>query len=1812
MIPITPPRKGKKTFFLLVVNKAFHTLFTTRKWKFWIALIVIILFVNLPVVQALEISNVRAEDVTENSAVIRWQTDQPADSFASYGQEKESFSTLGDALPVAEHQISIKNLNPDTEYFYQVKSSDLVDDNSGQFYNFKTLAPDTTPPAISVEVLSAIKGNELDIVGTTELNAIVNLYLNDALAGTTEAIIPEQVSETEKAEGDGKSQAAFKFLGIIVEKNQLNNLKIIAVDPSGNKAEWAGQVYADATKPKIDLTPIPEMASDNSVTIIGNISENCTYEIFVNDNSVVKKDGNQIKEQISLEEGDNKIKVVATDAVGWESSAELEISADTKAPTVDFTISKGTEFYQGRAESDIIGETEPGAKVYLYVYRPLGYEYTPDFKDPWTTTTADQNGTFKFDDVNFESEPLSLKMLQPKEVPPGLLNYVIFPIQQMAYQDRFTYYVFIIAEDKSGKAGYKQETINLETCYSADFDFSLQSLAQLQLPLALNPQLLDEGREIVTATFNLSYRGSGVTGYNLATGQPLPGKEAFKISSVTFEKACTQGMMEDKSTKLGCTIFPQSVSSVYSTEKTAHFLQVPLFTAEKLSQKKDNFWNEFKKRQIVFPMKIRINYQERQSDSTYISKTQTACYDLSYFVDIPLDSKEYIPDFLADEGLRSINWTINQIETVMPYVKNAAMVAGVTCVGSVLTKMITHYVRIVVSNLEPWFTKGKDKGDECPGTAVQNTLHTESEMKKIPNLPSANSKPFEERCPMTSAAWDIETALDQAYRWTCDRFFCRSVPAGWTSDKTEDQINAVIVSQQQCSAGSMGIPLAKVENCQEITEKNPSFVVGEDFLKLKQKGSFPCYRYNNDLYYAKEGKGTVLIPDFGEIVVLDKISGGWGAAIEEKFQALSTPQTLYAFKKEGSADLQIARGETCEYYCQKNKLGYQADKEKSLPTYYQPYFSEGEKAGVQPEKQRGCYKEKVDASGNIRLEGAGGFEMSGNRLKSGFYTADCFFEIDKDGKPVVPKEDETGFLSCVCVGKNQTKPYIGARQADEEEEWFYRQDAIYRESKGRAGTYYSKIRYYSGRDFSGAFGANYLVDYLREKEKVQEINPHTDTISTFQSVCLRGIYARLYLLQSILVGLKTCLEEAKYTGFKDAGVCKTVFSQHVCGLLYKVLAYFYNDCSPKTANDEGKGGVFEDVGFVTQTLMGSIPEAMEDSINELKSDYTDAQLNQFFATGAQGFAQSLCMAAFGYDFPMGMDFISESLYSFPMATSVIVTPAQRELAMFNPSKGTAVYNYNLGAVVVPGCKIKTAEVYLKCIGKEDLGHAGVNCGKQKCDCLNVEQSIVPGEKTKHLDHGIQYDLRSGSVQDLHLPSPQKVDSFYRYDHVVVELQLDQSEEANREKCFDEGYRDGIFYFPITDVSPPSKFVCQADYQTGRYLCPEVLSMFGPGSGAYLEEPYISCYEKNSQTFIDCSTPGIFTKGDTIRVRGHVMTDGQKSYCLKTTVTNLHDQPEYWFRQVPEKLPGLWPVELNLGIVDANLFSGASNTLQLVQTESDPGCSQPMMDNFPKGQLPSMTYTFTYSILSDGKYQVNVPPGVTAENQPSNVLIMAPEELKSVVFNFNGLLAHNIVGAPSGTSHKCTYQIASAAGQGFVQNQKSFTVRMELFEPDVNGYCGEMNNILVKPPVYGRAYDEKNIVVQLEPYVSQAVSRMYQNFVSKNYNEVLNEANQIINRKKSDLEDAEALYYALASYIVPAGDSWKDTQKNAVCSLLNIFFKREYLVGGEKAEEYPLEVKQTGEFQKIYKYLEEINKKVSCGGIAPGLGTTGTMGGSASS
>lgn len=98
------------------------------------------------------ISNIQVVDITETSARITWETDEPATSVVNYGLDATYGTELSDSALVTEHSIIVTGLDPGTLYHFKVGSAD----DSGNYAEsgdetFTTLSDE--PPANIINLI---------------------------------------------------------------------------------------------------------------------------------------------------------------------------------------------------------------------------------------------------------------------------------------------------------------------------------------------------------------------------------------------------------------------------------------------------------------------------------------------------------------------------------------------------------------------------------------------------------------------------------------------------------------------------------------------------------------------------------------------------------------------------------------------------------------------------------------------------------------------------------------------------------------------------------------------------------------------------------------------------------------------------------------------------------------------------------------------------------------------------------------------------------------------------------------------------------------------------------------------------------------------------------------------------------------------------------------------------------------------------------------------------------------------------------------------------------------------------------------------------------------------------------------------------------------------------------------------------------------------------------------------------------------------------------------------------------------------------
>ncbi|HNB53157.1 MAG TPA: FlgD immunoglobulin-like domain containing protein [Anaerolineales bacterium] len=207
------------------------------------------------------------------------------------------------------------------------------------------LQVDTTPPTMQLANVPnglRVRENALTIEGVTDPDANVFVTGNPQ---------PVQV--------DG--QGNFAFLYRLNEGP--NALEIRAVDPAGNSTTLRRDISLIVTPPEVVIaSPVDDaFLSQSLITVSGQASPDVT--LTVNEIPVSIGQDGTFNHQLTLEEGDNLIRVVATDDVGNVTLEELVVHLKSGAPSLSLNIEDGETFNQDVLQ--LTGHTDPGAIVQI-------------------------------------------------------------------------------------------------------------------------------------------------------------------------------------------------------------------------------------------------------------------------------------------------------------------------------------------------------------------------------------------------------------------------------------------------------------------------------------------------------------------------------------------------------------------------------------------------------------------------------------------------------------------------------------------------------------------------------------------------------------------------------------------------------------------------------------------------------------------------------------------------------------------------------------------------------------------------------------------------------------------------------------------------------------------------------------------------------------------------------------------------------------------------------------------------------------------------------------------------------------------------------------------------------------------------------------------------------------------------------------------------------------------------------------------------------------------------------------------------------
>ncbi len=1248
--------------------------------------------------------------------------------------------------------------------------------------------------------------------------------------------------------------------------------------------------------------------------------------------------------RLDKRDGEYKIRIVFEDKAGNSVRVEKNVVLDTKKPEVKITSPPAGAFIFENVANEIMvaGKTEPNARVHLFVDRtPFSFYNTTlelsglpneiqnvpeaeldakcrssiaasfcrtgaDF-----SVTADNQGEFEFEKVDLTAifgGASRLKEVQVKDFRDVGLN------EEAKESKKAT--LVVIATDPTGQRGVATQTVNIGTCWSGNQSWDIVPLTQYQSPTLLSTERLAEGTETIYFYFNYSYMGRGSNA---------------KITGISLSKACGTREVIDPRFNISCQVLPAGDRPTkLNKESTLSYSAVTLSKIAGMDKFLEDDWKSFFKatgKELTFPFKARITYKHTIIDdngaSREVTETQTTCEQVSYNLDNTLiDPRKVLPDWMLfdfvdflDSSTQTLTKAQEQINKLLEYV-------AVGCLASFGLNFALQVYRRWTTSFEEIKFAGKKTVDDVVGafTAATEGKQYENDCKEIiTKISKAHGNTFKikymndidlKRCfPSIAKAWESEAKVYSLMRWSCDRIFGHAAPAKWTETKSDEDLIRKVESGESCSVDpSVKGQSLKAESCTEFAKKYPNFKAAASFgqdakcilLKTKESG-----KLIDEVY-------TVGVPVSGSdnLYTINHIT----------IQGALSGKTTYAVKRD-EFNYITAQTKTCAEICgNKDGASSQFNGPAGTKFYVSKPADPKKKAGEKEYEQlAGCATvETCRTVGANKKVYVGGLEKEVSSFRTEGFTNDCFYNPETGSAGVVSNNPAQRVECCCLNSKKSTavkyyqptdidpatqKPVHESKTANvldlgykgatdfADMKWSYR---YYKEKFEAQGTdalktvhkEYNPNRYIEGRDLPACFGQNNLLyEMLGEKEKVMVVDPFKQHEASLQCAHLAGISNRLQMIKNLMTSMSTCLKQVRVTGRGDAGACKELFTQYVCGNIWQVVRWFSDKCSPL-----GVGTDMESQDNNAAKYLKSGIKGVYDSITDLQSsltqEYQNVKLNEMFGMGEESIARKICLGAFGYDWEINAKSIVDAAYATPFATLVQPITKSREFLTVDPVSLKAKYEYRASWLINPGCDFERYDVYLSCAGRKQLNQypnsiscsrTGDKAGYSQCDCIEL-----PDEKsTLVLTGGRLKQNVLEDKKDIH----KVVDSDVRYDHLKFVLRPDRKiTPTMKPNCFPTGYDDGVFYFPITDKSPHDIVDCTVDLASGLFNCGGGSAFFSRKGTASIIEVTINDNKVSVGKSLELGL------GDQLYVGAKVTKTGQDK-CLRVSMTPDNVPPQ---------------------------------------------------------------------------------------------------------------------------------------------------------------------------------------------------------------------------------------------------------------------------------------------------------------------------------
>jgi len=254
---------------------------------------------------------------------------------------KNEFQTRGQHVVVWNGQSSLNQTVADGRYRLEATAQGTVRAGTQS----ANILVDTVPPTLrlaNLDEVSRVREANLTVEGLTDPDAVIQLERDPA-------VIP--------VDADGH----FNIKQQLLEGS--NIIQVSATDPAGNVATSSREVILVTRPPEVVITnPANGTWTNESIINVAGVVPAGT-SLKVNGQEATVGPEGQFEREVILQEGENTLRIEATDDVGNVTSQELLLRRKTTPPSLSVNVDEGQTFQQ--SEVQIIGKTDPSALVLI-------------------------------------------------------------------------------------------------------------------------------------------------------------------------------------------------------------------------------------------------------------------------------------------------------------------------------------------------------------------------------------------------------------------------------------------------------------------------------------------------------------------------------------------------------------------------------------------------------------------------------------------------------------------------------------------------------------------------------------------------------------------------------------------------------------------------------------------------------------------------------------------------------------------------------------------------------------------------------------------------------------------------------------------------------------------------------------------------------------------------------------------------------------------------------------------------------------------------------------------------------------------------------------------------------------------------------------------------------------------------------------------------------------------------------------------------------------------------------------------------------